>query len=217
MAGMHTIKQGEYLAYIAGQYGFVSWETIWNLPENADLKNKRQDPNVLFPGDQLYIPDPELQNFSKPTDQTHTFKLKTSTLKIKLVLEDMYEKPVANAQCLLSIDGKSFNVTTDGTGKIEQDIPATAQSGILVIQDTEQTPYNNMQIPIQIGNLDPVEELSGQQARLQNLGYFFGDIGSAADDDFKSAVEEFQCDNYLTVDGICGPITQGKLKQLHGC
>ncbi len=55
---------------------------------------------------------------------------------------------------------------------------------------------------------------SGQQARLDNLGYFASD---GDDDAFKSAVEEFQCDNSLTVDGDCGPATQAKLKQVYGC
>jgi hypothetical protein len=30
-------------------------------------------------------------------------------------------------------------------------------------------------------------------------------------------VEEFQCDNSLTVNGICGPNTQAGLKQVYGC
>jgi murein L,D-transpeptidase YcbB/YkuD len=34
---------------------------------------------------------------------------------------------------------------------------------------------------------------------------------------FLSAVEEFQCDHGLTVDGKCGPATQARLKQAHGC
>jgi peptidoglycan hydrolase-like protein with peptidoglycan-binding domain len=34
---------------------------------------------------------------------------------------------------------------------------------------------------------------------------------------FKSAVEEFQCDHGLAVDGKCGPKTQAKLEEIHGC
>jgi N-acetylmuramoyl-L-alanine amidase len=217
MAGMHTVKQGEYMAFIAAQYGFTNWQTIWDLPQNADLKSQRQNPNVLFPGDQVYVPDPAVKNVAKPTDNTHSFKLKNSTFKLRLVLEDMYEKPIANAKCILSLGATTLNVTTDGNGQIEQDIPPTVQNGVLIIQDASQTPFNNIQIPILVGSLDPIDELTGQQGRLKNLGYFFGDIGSAEDDDFKSAVEEFQCDNYLMVDGICGPDTQAKLKQVYGC
>jgi peptidoglycan hydrolase-like protein with peptidoglycan-binding domain len=52
--------------------------------------------------------------------------------------------------------------------------------------------------------------------RLNNLGYRAGDTTDANDSAFKSAVEEFQCDYALAVDGICGPNTQGKLKDVHG-
>jgi hypothetical protein len=217
MAGMHTVKQGEYMAFIAAEYGFTNWQTIWNLAQNAALKSQRQNPNVLFPGDQLYIPYRQQQTFNKPTDNTHSFKLKTSTLKLRLTLRDKYEKPIANAKCVLAVDGTTINVTTDAQGGINQDIPSTAQKGVLVILDAKQTPYNNIQIPILIGNLDPLTEVSGQQARLKNLGYFRGDVGSPADDAFEAAVEEFQCDHDLTVDGICGPATQAKLKEVHGC
>ena len=42
----------------------------------------------------------------------------------------------ANATCLLSLDGNDQTVTTDGTGRIDQDLPTT-KSGFLVIQDDQ--------------------------------------------------------------------------------
>ena len=161
-------------------------------------------------------PTERIKTIAKPTDNTHSFKLKSTPLRLRLTLLDMYENPIANAKCVLALDGNSQNVTTDGSGKIDQVIPPTTKGGILVIQD-DQTPFNNIQIPLLIGSLDPVEEVSGQQGRLKNLGYFMGDVGSTDADALESAVEEFQCDNNLTVDGICGPVTQAKLKQVAGC
>src|SRR4029077_2470751 len=108
---------------------------------------------------------------SRNTDKRHQFQAKKPALKLRLALEDAYEKPIANAPCILVLDGDSRNVTTDGSGKIEQDIPPDVHDAILVVQD-EQTPLNNTQIEIKIGDLDPVEEISGQIARLDNLGYF---------------------------------------------
>jgi hypothetical protein len=72
------------------------------------------------------------------------------------------------------------------------------------------------ELGLKLGHLDPVEEISGQVWRLNNLGYRAGDTTDANDSAFKSAVEEFQCDYALAVDGICGPNTQGKLKDVHG-
>jgi type VI secretion system secreted protein VgrG len=150
------------------------------------------------------------------TDKKHTFTVDKKTLKLRLVLEDMYEKPIAGAQCALLVDGQTYQLTTDGNGKLEQEIPLDAKEGVLTIRGN-QTPFANEVIPMKIGHLDPIDEISGQVGRLNNLGYFAGKIDGSDTDAFNSAVQEFQCDNSLTVDGICGPNTQSKLKQVYGC
>jgi LysM repeat protein len=216
VAGTYTVKQGDHLSKIAKEFGFSDYHTIWDHPNNATLKQQRSNPNVLYPGDSLFIPDRQQRLESRNTDKRHQFQAKKPALKLRLALEDAYEKPIANAPCILVLDGDSRNVTTDGSGKIEQDIPPDVHDAILVVQD-EQTPLNNTQIEIKIGDLDPVEEISGQIARLDNLGYFAGDVNQPDQKAFESAVEEFQCDQGLTVDGICGPVTQAKLKQVQGC
>ncbi|HEV3331703.1 MAG TPA: peptidoglycan-binding protein [Bryobacteraceae bacterium] len=216
MAGTYTVKQGDHLSKIAKEFGFSDYHTIWDHPNNAALKQQRSNPSVLYPGDSLFIPDRQQRLESRNTDKLHQFQAKKPALKLRLALEDAYEKPIANAPCILAIGSDSRNVTTDGSGKIEQDIPPDVHDAILVVQD-EQTPLNNTQIEIKIGDLDPVEEISGQIARLDNLGYFAGDVNQPDQKAFESAVEEFQCDQGLTVDGICGPVTQAKLKQVQGC
>jgi N-acetylmuramoyl-L-alanine amidase len=217
MAGAYTVKQGDHIAGLAARFGFTDYLVIWNHPNNADLKKKRVNPNVLYPGDSVYIPDRNPGECSRPTDNQHKFVLKRKPLKLRLTLRDQYERPIANAPCVLMVDSESHNLTSDADGKLELEIPPTASDTRLVIQDTEETPYGGMSIPIKIGHLDPVEEVTGQQARLNSLGYFHGEIDGQAGPDFEIAVEEFQCEHKLTVDGICGPQTQAKLKEVHGC
>src|SRR5215831_11621271 len=120
MSSYHTVKQGEHLSRLAEQYGFSDYRTIWDHPENAELKQKRQNPNVLYPGDNLFIPDRELREEPRPTDQRHTFVLSGTKLKVRLVLEGRFDKPIANAACTLRINADSTDLTTDGGGKIEQ-------------------------------------------------------------------------------------------------
>ncbi len=214
MGCYYTVVQGDHLSKIAKEHGFPDYHVIWDDPNNAELKQKRQNPNVLLPGDQLYVPDKQEKDESGNTEKRHTFEVKKEPLKLRLVLEDYLENPIANAQCALLVEGQVTQHTTDSNGHIEQDIPLDAHEATLVIRGDE-TPFQDVIIPVKIGNLDPVDEVSGQLARLNNLGYFPAD--GTDQNAFESAVEEFQCDHCLTVDGKCGPITQAKLKKVHGC
>ncbi len=208
--------EGDHLAKIASAFGFSDWRTIWTHPNNADLKKDRQNPNVLFPADLVYIPDRQLREESCSTDKKHSFVQTTSDLKLRLTLRDQYEQPIANASCNLILGARPNTVTTDASGKIEVDIQPDDHDGVLIIQNPE-TPFASTPIPFTIGDSDPVLETSGQVARLNNLGYSAGDLQQPDPATFQSAVEDFQCDNNLTVDGICGPATQAKLKHEHGC
>jgi peptidoglycan hydrolase-like protein with peptidoglycan-binding domain len=106
-------------------------------------------------------------------------------------------------------------LTTDSDGRIERNIPTTAEDALLIFKDP-QVPFD-LGTRIKIGHLDPVEEVSGQKARLSNLGYFFTRDDGRDEERFDHGIQEFQCDHGLTVDGVCGPKTQAKLKEIHGC
>ncbi len=220
MALVHVVKQGEHLSRIASEYGFSHYLTIWNLPQNAALKAQR-NPNVLFPGDNLFVPDRETKQENRSTNQRHKFKLSGDPIKLRIVLHRVYGKPFANMPCVLVIDANRTELTSDGLGKIQQEISNTAAGGSVTVKDQvpvkDATVSVNREIRINIGHLDPVEEVSGQHARLANLGYYRGPDEPTDHDEFLSAVEEFQCEHGLAIDGKCGPITQAKLKLVHGC
>jgi Putative peptidoglycan binding domain/LysM domain len=209
MAKYHIVKQGEYLSKIASENGFSDYHTLWNHSENAELKQKRQNPNVLYPGDRLFIPDMETKEESGATAQRHRFRYLGSPLMLRIVVKDVEDEPITDTDCELIVGLTSYKLTTDGEGLIEQRIPISATSGKLTIQD--------MEIPLQIGYLDPIEEVTGWQARLNNLGYYAGPLDQVDEERIRLAVEEFQCDHGLKVDGVGGPDTQNKLKEVHGC
>ena len=215
MPTIHIVKQGDHLSSIAKKYGLPR-KKIWNDPHNAALAGQRLNPNVLYPGDQVYIPDLTPNEFARPTDVNHKFAVDRQKVQLCLVLEDIYERPIANASCLLQCDGDSIALTSDSAGTIKHDIPADLQEATLTVQSAE-TPFKDERFSIKIGHLDPVDQITGQLARLNNLGYFAGDVGRQDTDALESAVEEFQCDQGLTVDGVCGPQTQAQLKKVHGC
>lgn len=207
---VHQVVQGEHLSMIAEKYGFSSYRTLWNHPQNAALKKLRKNPNILFPGDSIFIPDLETRSESRPTEQRHTFKKMGDKLMLRLVVKDENGEPVANTPCRLLIEPNDHAEKTDGLGMVEVQVHAYSQKGTLII--------SNIEMPLKIGDLDPVTEPSGQVARLNNLGYRASPADGFDEKAFRSAVEEFQCDHPpLKVNGVCGGDTQAKLVEVHGC
>jgi LysM repeat protein len=219
MPTTHVVAQGEHLSLIAEKHGFHNYQTVWDDPANADLKSKRQNPNVLYPGDQLTIPDKTDHSESRPTDARHKFKAKATPLRLQLFIKDCSSTPVINTNCRLDVATDSQQLATDGSGKVSVPIPNDTQKSRVVIQ-TDQIVETNFDVSV--GELDPIDTVTGQIGRLNNLGYDAGPVREPADDpakmQFKSAVEEFQCNSGMKpVDGICGSQTQAKLMQVHGC
>jgi LysM domain len=56
----HTVRTGETLATIARKYGHSDWKTIYDHPANAEFQRKRPNPNIILPGDVIFIPDQRL-------------------------------------------------------------------------------------------------------------------------------------------------------------
>jgi N-acetylmuramoyl-L-alanine amidase len=214
---MYTVNQGDCLSSIADDFGLPDWSTIYNHPQNASFRTLRPDPNVIFPGDQLFVPDPRPRNESGATDQRHVFRLNVKTVKLRLVLLDEDLQPMPDTAYTLTFDGNQIDGRTDGSGLLEHQIPArlsSAQIASKFTRDGEETGYT---WDLKVGQLDPPTELSGVQARLNNLGYNTGPVDGVQGPRTTDAIQQFQEKFGLKVDGIVGPITRNKLVEVHGC
>jgi hypothetical protein len=209
-----TVEQGDHLAKIAEEHGFYDWHTIWDDPQNAELKQSR-DPNLLKPGDKLYIPDKQPKSVAAATGSTHNYTLKGKGTRLVLKLNDFLGQPLKSTAVTVTIGSKTMQMTTDGNGGLKvpieaSDVDATIQAGAY-------------QFALKIGHLDPIDEQSGLIARLRNLGYLddlTGDVdadGAPTADALAFAVELFQNDNQLPVDGSDLDGIRDKLKEIYGC
>lgn len=202
------IRQGETIAKIADAEG-MTVEKIWHDAANSQLRSKYDNSDILMPGETLTIPDKTEKQESAASDSRHRFKklIGFSLLKVQL-MED--EEPRANIDYILKVDGIRYEGSTDGDGILEQKIPNDANKGTIFIGETEE-------IPLKIGVMDPIDECSGIQKRLGNLGYDCGKFTVEMNEATAAALRGFQGDNDLDVTGEIDQPTKDKLLELHGC
>ena len=204
----YSASGNDCMSSIASRFGFF-WETIWNHPKNQSLVQLRKNPNVLLENDQVWIPPKQLRQEPKPVDALHSFQLKGVPTIFRIRFADE-EKPRANVPYVLTIDGKNFEGSTDGDGKIEVPIPPNAQTGKLVLgQGKEAKTY-----ALDLGALAPVSEPEGALKRLLGLGYHCGLDPKAG---LPDALGSFQADNKLPVTCELDAATQSKLVDVFGC
>ncbi|MBX6424919.1 MAG: LysM peptidoglycan-binding domain-containing protein [Variibacter sp.] len=53
----YTVQRGDTLSAIARRFGVPSWQAIYNHPNNAGFRARRPDPNLIYPGDVVFVPD----------------------------------------------------------------------------------------------------------------------------------------------------------------
>ncbi|MHC4502607.1 MAG: PGRP and LysM peptidoglycan-binding domain-containing protein [Planctomycetota bacterium] len=205
----HTVKQGECVESIAFEHGLF-WETVWNDPKNAELKDARGNPNALLPGDKLYVRDMEEKDEPCEAEQKHRFRRKGIPCMLRLVLCDQGE-PRANQDYELEIDGEVFTGKTDANGLLEQGILPNAKEGKLAVG----TGADRMEYVLNLRQLDPADEPSGVQQRLNNMGYDAGKVDGTLNDQTRSALSRFQADNDLEPTGELDDETVKKLMEVH--
>jgi hypothetical protein len=196
----YTVRQGESVESIATQFGHF-WQTVWNDPQNADLKAKRKSPHLLFPGDVVFVPALRLRQESLPTGKRTTFKRKgvPSRLRVAFLVAN---KPRAGAAYVLVVDGV-----------VDQPIDPCAQSATLHFTDDP----DDVVYTLDLRYLNPVDTPSGARERLRNLGYGGGDPGDDVDDDLGAALAEFQEDHGMKPTGELDDATRAKLEEKHAC
>jgi hypothetical protein len=136
----------------------------------------------------------------------------TRTLQIRLMDND--GQPLAGLEYELAVGGQSLTGTTDATGLLKQEIPASVDTGILMT--------HLWSLALEIQDLDE-DSNAGAKARLNNLGLHAGEVlDDAMDDLARRAVQRFKMLNGLAPsDGsapsgdLDGP-TKQKLKERHG-
>lgn len=214
---IHLVKQGECLSSIAAAYA-VRFQDILDHPDNASLRDEGRDPNILRPDEKIAIPSrKDAARFTLETGRLHKFVVKQPQVFLHLTFEDPIGEPLAGARYVLEVGGRVFEGQTDGNGELSEQLPSTATSAELTLSFNDGEEDVEVRRTVNIGGLDPVEDNSGIQARLNNLGYFCGrtdgDLGSLS----QRALRAFKRDCGLEDDGEAPDTARDELRRICKC
>ena len=207
---IYKVKQGDCISSIAAEMGFAP-DSLWNHPQNANLKASRQDLHVLLPGDEVFIPEKELRVELRPTNARHQFVRKgiPEFLSLRFLKED---EPRSGERYTLAISGQLTAGELDEDGACVVPIPPRSKSATITLGD----PNKGEVYQLLLGHLDPDEEISGMEWRLSNLGYLQTAPRGQDTPELRDAVRAFQVDHDLAVENGLDETTRLKLKSVHG-
>jgi hypothetical protein len=215
MTKQHVVAQGECMSTIARRYGFEDWKALYDHSANAALKKRRPNPNALVPGDIVAIPEPIPATFDRPLGAWHTLQIKREKPRLRVRLSSNEGKAFASRPYRLTVSGRERFGTTDGDGMLDEPVPAGTSSATVSIRLDDVDPPQELVWRLAIGHLDPVEKISGVQARLRNLGYYTGAIDGRLSDALRAALGSFQLAHDLDYTGQLDESTISALASEH--
>ncbi len=223
MPQIHTVRQGETLSEIAFRFGYANAEELYRHPDNADLRNKRPNPNVLHPGDEVVLPDHRMRKESAGAGKKHQFRRGAPQKLLKLKLHDhrqpdKFKNVAYTLQVTSDVGTSELSGKLDGEGVLNQQVHVSAKEGVLKLDFPTQSADadNAWSLRILIDHLDPVEEVTGCQARLANLGYDCGALDGDEGPRTKAALQDFQARHGLDITGEVDDKTLAALVADHG-
>jgi N-acetylmuramoyl-L-alanine amidase len=158
MATSYRVQEGDTLPGIALDAGFYSWETLYNHPQNANLRAQRPNPGELFASDQLYIPDKqpktvELQSFPLADNPQRKYRLVRKNVRayVSLYLHNDEDEPYANKKYQLQVDGQLYAGATGADGLLRESIPPQSQSCVITLWPNANDPNETVTWTLQLG------------------------------------------------------------------
>jgi hypothetical protein len=212
----YVIRQGDYLTKLAHQRGFDA-DTVWNDPKNQSIRERRTEPNLLHPGDVLWIPESEQhRRLSIKAGSTNRYAAVVPKVPVELRLEIGREPIVDEPYEILGLGPDPVRGKTDEHGTLAARVPVHVREIEVRLLERNRT------LRLRVGDLDPVDTVSGLKKRLAHLGFYQPtSVGVenevAADGDaLVGALRAFQASQNLETTGKLDDETRKALLAEHG-
>lgn len=212
----YVIRQGDYLTKLAHTMGFDG-SAIWNHPRNKPIRERRSEPDMLHPGDILWIPDaPEYKRLTVKSGASNRYVARIPKKPVELRVQIGGEPLPKEPYVILGLGPDPVEGATDETGFLKTQVQVHVREIEVIL------PRKNVTLRLRLGDLDPVDTISGLRKRLLHLGFYHPtQIGienaDAADGDaLVAALKSFQAANNLKATGKMDDDTRKALESAHG-
>jgi hypothetical protein len=207
----YVVRPGDYLQKLAHVLGFDA-DAVWNDPKNADLKGQR-DPDLLSPGDVLYVPDPSRTELPLLARSKNRYVASVPKTKLHLCFRTE-DGPLADEPCVIQgVDGEQ-ETATSGEGALVIEVPVHLRELQIFF------PERGFLYPVRVGDMDPIEVPSGVRKRLLNGGHHQGESTEEGDVEHEEldrrALLSFQRAEGLEPTGLLDEETSAALVKSHG-
>lgn len=204
------IRQGETTEALASASGLF-WGTVWDHSKNEALRERRRAPNVLLPGDEVFLPERVERMEACSTGRVHRFRRRGIPSELRLQCLDEEQKPRANVPYRLVGQGVDHEGQLDSEGWLRAPIPPELGRLTLFLGEDGEVD----EIDLLVGHLDPLDEPTGIHDRLRNLGYYDGPSSTEITADLRAAIRWFQKDAGLPLSGDVDEALRDALRERH--
>jgi hypothetical protein len=212
MPTRHTAAANECVASIAFDTGHF-WQTIWDHPDNAALREARSNPWILREGDVLLIPELRRKELSVAIDTTHKFRRKGVPEQLRLRFGSP-EFPRRDVPYTLIIDHQSHEGVLDENGQLSHFLMPNATRAELTLRPDDGPPERYV---LGLRGLEPIDTLRGVQMRLRNLQLYHAEVDGALGPDTVAAMRAFQVSAQIELTDNPDDATRSALVEAHGC
>jgi len=138
--------------------------------------------------------------------------LQAGVVHISIKLVDVDNTVYGNVPYLMHVGEDIIEGQATADGIVQANVPENITTVKLVVQPYDDDPDDTVSYHIRVGKLDPIDQATGQQGRLRNLGYdtgaIDGDIGTVT----QNALTQFQYRQQLELSAAFDDTTRHKLQ-----
>ncbi len=222
----YVVKQGDYLTRLAATRG-LDPDAVWSLAENRTLRERRQNREMLAPGDVIHFPEQLAAGPSVSVGTMNRYKATVPTVHVRVRLQSESRPREGEAFVVDGAGAQPITGTTGADGVVAFDVPISVSQCLL------RLPARGAAYPVLVGHLDPHDEPSGIAARLEHLGFLSPDLRSTLaqgllgvdvnrptipewlEDALGEAIRAFQRQSGLTPTGVADADTVEALRRAH--